>query len=509
MAEVSSSLAEGFASALAGELEENTIIVLVHPWSDEGKDKPAIVRAPGPSGHLDVDDMAPIAAAKTILVPVLSNTPEDLQAAESLVPQLPSDNVCILATLLLPPGVELTRELMETMLHEHDQLLALGFDDVISMPDAQNAPEVRESIATCRESWELLKRRIQLQLLTEPRIDEQELRALQNRHNRVLLQEIPRALMPRFPVQDPNLKETSRSVGEYAIFRRLTMQGGKFFLAESKNGEGECCMINAIDKSTVTDIQAVESIYRERRLLSDCLSHPNITQCIDAMHSNHRVYLVFAYAGELNLTEYCSEHPGERLHRDDALKHFDQVASALWYCHTMGVALRALSIDNVLMCRKSMDEGYECKLMSCSAAIFARMGAMSTAAFGALPCIAPEVSIAHEYNPYFADCWSIGIILLEMAGGLSSTARAVPFNPRDDPPMVAPSIVNFFSAAGSQKQALAKIGNVQDPEIDGILQALLRPVPNARATMKELVDTRQCITPPPVEEDSEDEVAAD
>lgn len=476
---------------MADLLDSGTIIVLLHPWSKGVDDKkPATVHSPGPSDQFDAEAMAAIASAKAIVVPLLPFTPVDMEAAGRLAPTLDREDVYILATLLFPDGFELTKELNDTIIKEHDHLLSLGFDDVMFGPDVENPEEVSEAIATSLVTWELRNQRMEAQLQTQPFVEQAELRALQNRHNRIMLQEIPRALMPTFPVQDLTLKETSRAVGEYVVFRRLTMQGGRFHLAEAKDGTGACVLLHAIDKSTLTDMQDVEAIYKERRLLTEALWHPNIAQCVDAMQSAHRLYLVFAYAGEQDLREFCSDHPGERLAPSDALLHFDEIASALLYCHSSSVALRTLSIDNVLMCRKSLDEGYTCKVLSCSHAVFARDGAMSNASVGTLPCIAPEVAQTREYDPFRADCWSIGIILLEMAGGLSSTARAVPFDPRNASALVAPSIELFFSAAGSHRQALATIGNVQEPVIESILQALLRPAPNDRCTMCQIVKVR-------------------
>merc|ERR1740123_2297131 len=94
---------------------------------------------------------------------------------------------------------------------------------------------------------------------------------------------------------------------------------------------------------------------------------------------------------------------------------------------------------------------------------------------GSLPCMAPEMAAGGPYLPNLADCWSAGVVLLEMSGGMSSMSRVVPFDVDVDPQCVANDIYVFFDTAGSHAKALAFMGNVSDAHIIRILEMLLTP----------------------------------
>lgn len=499
---------EDFVKSLKEELAGDCVIVLLQRWSgasDTGESAvPSYIHTPGPSGELDQASIDAILQAgkesKSVLVPTMFNTPEAEAAAAGLLAQLPGEELCIIAALLMEPGEVLTRALKKILLGKNDQLLALGFDDVILGPETDTPASMRNAIANCRVSWTQLRRRTEQMLQLEPAIQEKEVRALRQRRDKIFFDQIPRTLFPNFPVQDPNLLETQRHIGDFRILRRLPFRCGFFVLAEEEQGEEECVMIKAFDKSSVTDTVALEGIYREQRFMSDAARHPHIAECIGALHGPHRVYLVFSYAGEQTLADFLMDQPGGRLPPEDAIMHFDQCADALEYCHGLSIALRALSLDGILMCRTSLDESLQCKLVSFSAATLAPASAMSKTPFGSLPCMPPEVCLTQEYDPFRADCWSLGVVLLEMAGGLNSLARSIPVDIGEDPPMVGPHLVQFFSSDTSHRRALARIGGVQNAEIEELLQKFLRPDPRERVTMSDIVNGRPSIVREPAED---------
>lgn len=500
---------EDYVESLKDELAGECVIVLLQPWKGggggSGSEVPCHVHVPGPSGQHDQACIDAILKAgkdsKSILVPTMFNTPEDRNAATSLIAQLPSEDVCAVAAVLLEPGAELTRAQSKTLLGRHDELVALGFDDVILNPDTSDPASMKRIMRHCRVSVEMMRRRTQQRLDAEPAIDDMQLKALRHRRDKILLEDIPKTLMPKFPVQDPNLRESQQLIGDYRILRRLPLKGGIFVLAEANEGEGECVMIKAIDKSAVADAHDLEGIYREQRFLSDLVKHPYIAECIGALHSPHRVYLIFKYAGEQSLSDFLADQPGERLPVEDAITHFDQLADALEYCHHMAISIRNVSLDRILMCRSSLEEGFRCKFMSFSSAAVVNGTGLQRNYTGTLPFMPPEACMLQEHNPFCADCWSIGVVLLEMAGGLGSLARSVPVDMREDPPIVGHQLMHFFSSATSHRRALARLGGVQDEEIEGILRQLLRPEPPDRATMKQIVAGRASIVrEPPGEE---------
>merc|ERR1719408_221376 len=84
---------------------------------------------------------------------------------------------------------------------------------------------------------------------------------------------------------------------------------------------------------------------------------------------------------------------------------------------------------------------------------------------GCLPCIAPEILRAQPYLPLLADCWSLGVVLLEMIGGKGSFAKAVQLSEAElqckpeegakQAVAIAVKIEDFFQAKNSHHLALS------------------------------------------------------
>jgi len=80
-----------------------------------------------------------------------------------------------------------------------------------------------------------------------------------------------------------------------------------------------------------------------------------------------------------------------------------------------------------------------------------------------------------------ADCWSLGVVLLEAAGGMGSMRRAVGWPDDAGLEPAAARIRTFFSRDGSHARALAVVGGVLSHAVLARLSGLLEPEPAARA----------------------------
>lgn len=317
-------------------------------------------------------------------------------------------------------------------------------------------------------------------------VSREEMQQLMTQHRRLLWDSIPRALMPNFRVVDRSLVETSVSVGKYRFVRKMeTVQGT---VLQAMDEKSQSVAIKVIDKSTVFTPGELEGIYRECRFLSDMLQHPNVARCIDMLHSQSRVYLVFDYAGDQNLAQVLEALPGRRLDCAVALHVFDGLASGLAHCHTKEVTHRAVSLEHVvLLAQPGRRELFRVTLVDFHSAMVARGETTSRTQCGALPCIAPEVAMGGAYVPWRADCWSAGIVLLEAAGGVSTLCQCAPYQTGVELIEAAPAIQNYFAQPGAHERALAFAGGVQHEAVQQRLEALLQVQPASRARVADLI----------------------
>jgi len=290
--------------------------------------------------------------------------------------------------------------------------------------------------------------------------------------------------MPALKPLDRNLLETVGAVGNYTILGNLPTISGA--VLKAKDGEDQARVIKIIGKSSVSYPEDVEDIYREYVFLSRLINHPNVVKMVDMMHSTHRIYFVFETAGERNLSQTLTGMPGQRLPEDSTLHVFDQVLSALAYCHSKNVSHRNVSMEHV-----AVDSAQRCKLLDFRAAIVSKGNQTSRNPCGRLPCIPPQVALGQNYVPRLADAWSLGVLLLETAGGLNALSQSVSYPPEGaNLPLVAQRIVAFFQGRGSHAAALSALGAVLNSGVVTILESLIVLDEGSRTELRDLYKAR-------------------
>jgi hypothetical protein len=100
--------------------------------------------------------------------------------------------------------------------------------------------------------------------------------------------------------------------------------------------------------------------------------------------------------------------------------------------------------------------------------------------------VAPEIVLRDSYLPQAADCWSLGVVLLEMAGGLGSTKQAVGWTTEMGDGIAIEMVHDYFSMEGSHATALAVMGNVSSRSVLEIVTMLIKPETGDRATMRDV-----------------------
>lgn len=140
--------------------------------------------------------------------------------------------------------------------------------------------------------------------------------------------------------------------------------------------------------------------------------HPNVVQLKEVMATKTKIFLIMEYVkgGEL-FTKIAKGRLKESLAR----KYFQQLISAIDYCHSRGVYHRDLKPENLLL-----DENEDLKVSDFGLSALPeqlRNDGMLHTQCGTPAYIAPEVLRKKGYDGAKADTWSCGVVLYALLAG--------------------------------------------------------------------------------------------
>ncbi|KAI5669555.1 hypothetical protein M9H77_19408 [Catharanthus roseus] len=169
--------------------------------------------------------------------------------------------------------------------------------------------------------------------------------------------------------------------------------------------------IKVINKDQVKTEEMMKLITREISIMR-LVRHPNIVQIKEVMATKVKIYIVMEYVkgGEL----FAKVSKG-RLREDVARKYFQQLISAVDFCHSRGVAHRDLKPENLLL-----DDNGELKVTDFGLSALTELqhdGQLLHTQCGTPAYIAPEVLRKKGYDGKKADIWSCGVILYVLLAG--------------------------------------------------------------------------------------------
>lgn len=169
--------------------------------------------------------------------------------------------------------------------------------------------------------------------------------------------------------------------------------------------------IKAIHKDHVKKKGLIEQIKREISVMH-LVKHPNIVELKEVMATKSKVFFVMEYVrgGEL----FAKLQQG-KLKEDLARKYFQQLISAVDFCHSRGVSHRDLKPENLLL-----DENGDLKVSDFGLSALPEQhwndGLLHTQC-GTPAYVAPEVLRKKGYDGAKADIWSCGVILFVLLAG--------------------------------------------------------------------------------------------
>ncbi|CAI9260793.1 unnamed protein product [Lactuca saligna] len=240
----------------------------------------------------------------------------------------------------------------------------------------------------------------------------------------------------------------------------------KVYLARNVK-TNESVAIKVIDKEKIMKGGLIAHIKREISILRR-VRHPNIVQLFEVMATKSKIFFVMEYVkgGEL-----FNKVAKGRLKEEVARKYFQQLISAVGFCHARGVFHRDLKPENILL-----DEDGDLKVSDFGLSAISEQikgdGLFHT--FCGTPAyVAPEVLGRKGYEAAKVDIWSCGIILFVLMAGY------LPFHDQNIMVMYKKIYKGDF-----------RCPRWFSPELTRLLRRLLDINPETRITIPEIMENK-------------------
>jgi serine/threonine protein kinase len=209
-------------------------------------------------------------------------------------------------------------------------------------------------------------------------------------------------------IQKDGLANIPKTFGKYRI-GRVIGEGGTSIVAEAFDREtGQSYAVKIIGKGEKMTKNVSAAVEREIRVLKR-LNHPNIVKLIEVVREEKNIFVVLENCEGGSLLNHILS--GAKMGLAEVVRVFRQIASAVGYLHSEGIAHGDLKPDNIVLTKsgevKLIDFGY------CKEDVMSGDGDKS----GTIKYAPPEFFRRGLYNPRKADMWSLGIVLFVMVTG--------------------------------------------------------------------------------------------
>ncbi|XP_073139858.1 CBL-interacting serine/threonine-protein kinase 11 [Henckelia pumila] len=227
---------------------------------------------------------------------------------------------------------------------------------------------------------------------------------------------------------------------------------------------GQSVAVKVVNKNRLNNnVNLMANIKREISIMSR-LRHPYIVKLLEVMATRTKIYFVleFVKGGEL----FARVAKG-RFSEDLSRKYFQQLISAVSYCHSRGVFHRDLKPENMLV-----DENGDLKVSDFGLSALAdqvRPDGLLHTLCGTPAYVAPEILSKRGYDGARIDVWSCGIVLFVLTAGF------LPFND--------PNLMNMYRKIYKGEFRCPKW---MSPDLKRFLSRLLDTNPNTRITINEI-----------------------
>lgn len=229
----------------------------------------------------------------------------------------------------------------------------------------------------------------------------------------------------------------------------------------------ESVAIKVLDKEKIVKGGLMAHIKREIAILRR-VRHPNIVKLFEVMATKSKIFFVMEYVrgGEL-----FNKVAKGRLKEDMARKYFQQLISAVGFCHARGVYHRDLKPENLLL-----DENGDLKVsdfgLSAVSEQLQQDGLFHT--FCGTPAyVSPEILGRKGYDAAKSDIWSCGVILFVLMAGY------LPFHDQ-----------NLMAMYRKIYRGEFRCPRWFSPDLANLLKRLLETDPKTRITIPEIMENK-------------------
>ncbi|CAG9325186.1 SNF1-like_9 [Blepharisma stoltei] len=141
------------------------------------------------------------------------------------------------------------------------------------------------------------------------------------------------------------------------------------------------------------------------------LRHFNIIRLYEVIETVDKIYMVMEYVPNGDFQMFLNKNG--KLDEEKARFYFQQLISAVKFCHKKKVAHRDLKLENLML-----DENMNIKISDFGLSNFMEDGKFLQTYCGSLNYSAPEILLGTPYNGASVDIWSCGVILYTFLTGM-------------------------------------------------------------------------------------------
>eukprot|EP00073_Rattus_norvegicus_P043837 XP_017445911.1 PREDICTED: sperm motility kinase Y-like isoform X1 [Rattus norvegicus] len=144
------------------------------------------------------------------------------------------------------------------------------------------------------------------------------------------------------PTPEPSISEEGNFHSQYQVLGTIGQGGNAKVLLAHHRLTGTPVAVKVLRK----DKQWFQPAMMEANIMRK-INHPNIVSLIQVIEKETRIYLIMELVEGQELYQYIRE--SGHIEEDEARQIFEQILSAVSYCHGKGIVHRDLKLDNIMI----------------------------------------------------------------------------------------------------------------------------------------------------------------